>query len=235
VAFSWDTCNSGPSSRAPTTALVSFDNLGNFVSGTSPVMSSDGPSRAFMVVGNTSPQLIPLEAVLAKTGIYVFGATAPNNEKRKQMKLLLAMTFAIVTLASFPATILAQTGSQQDLRDYLAGQKFLVTYRQGGPVYGTYFFLTVHLCRSGKYTTFGQSRKQSVLDSGDTGLPSSEQVHRWRDQGRWDIIEFGGQIGVQYLSSAGQRSFYPVRVEPNGQIWVGNGMSVVRQGAAECP
>lgn len=153
------------------------------------------------------------------------------------MKSLFATICAILIVASgFPAMVQAQTDSEtQTLKDYLAGQKFLVTYRQGGPVYGTYFFLTVHLCRSGNYQTFGQSRKQSVLDSRDTGLPNAEQVHNWRDRGRWDVIVAAGQIGIQYLSSSGQTSFYPVRVGPNGQVSVGNGMTVVRQGPAQCP
>jgi hypothetical protein len=133
-------------------------------------------------------------------------------------------------VVSCPGAVFAQDdGQAQQLRDYLAGQQFLVTYRQGGSVYGTYFFLTVNLCRSGNYVTFGQSRKQSVLDS------HGEQVNNWRDQGRWTVTNLGGSLGVQYLSATGQISFYPVRIGPGGQVLVGNGMSVVRQGAAQCP
>lgn len=145
------------------------------------------------------------------------------------MKTLYAMAFTIL-ISSLSTTALAQSDAQaQGLRDYLAGQKFQVTYRQGGPVYGTYFFLSVNLCRSGNYLTFGQSRKQSVLDS------HGEQVHNWQDQGRWNVTAVAGQIGVQYVSATGQVSFYPVRVGSNGQISTSNGMTVVRQGAAQCP
>jgi hypothetical protein len=141
---------------------------------------------------------------------------------RTSMQLFLALSFATAALAQ-------GDGQAQTLRDYLAGRQFLVTYRQGGPVYGTYFFLTVNLCHSGNYVTFGQSRKQSVLDS------HGEQVNNWRDQGQWSVTTLGGSLGVRYLSLTGQISFYPVRIGPGGQVLVGNGMSVVRQGSAQCP
>ncbi len=151
------------------------------------------------------------------------------------MQRRLFVVVLIVLASVFSTTACAQADSQaKALRDYVAGQKFSVTYRQGGPVYGTYFFLSVNLCRSGDYVTFGRSRKQSVLDSRETGLPSAEQVRSWRDQGRWSVTARSGQLGVQYVSFTGQTFFYPVRVQPNGQILVGNGMTVLRDGAARC-
>ncbi len=143
------------------------------------------------------------------------------------MKSSIAATLLILA-AGFPVALAQSATQRQSLRDYLAGQKFAVTYRQGGPLYGTYFFLTVNLCRSGDYITFGQSRKQSVLDS------HGEQVHNWRDQGHWSVTAIGGQLGIQYLSFTGQSSFYPVSVGPNGKISTGNDMTVIREGPAQC-
>jgi hypothetical protein len=155
----------------------------------------------------------------------------PNLERLERMATL-PLVKRLIQLAialSISTVVLAQDNAQvQQLKDYLAGQRFVVTYRQGGPAYGTYFFLTVNLCRSGNYVTFGQSRKQSVLDS------HGEQVNNWRDQGRWTVSSVGEVLGVQYLSSTGQISFYPVRIGPGGQVFASNGMSVVRQGAAQC-
>jgi hypothetical protein len=156
----------------------------------------------------------------------------PNPERLGRMaRVPSARTLIQLVIAlSFPTAVFPQDNAPaQQLRDYLAGQRFVVTYRQGGPVYGTYFFLTVNLCRSGNYVTLGQSRKQSVLDS------HGEQVNNWRDQGRWTVSSVGEVLGVQYLSSTGQISFYPVSIGPGGQVFAGNGMSVVRQGAAQCP
>ena len=138
--------------------------------------------------------------------------------------------FLIAAVMAFLATIpgMAQTSSQaQAVKGYLGGQRLLVTYRQGGPAYGTYFSLQVHLCRSGNYMTFGQSRKQTIL--------GNEQINNWRDQGKWDVGVFAGQLGVQYVSMSGQTNFVPIRVMPNGSIQAGNGLSVVRQGNAQCP
>ena len=143
------------------------------------------------------------------------------------MKTVINITVMLSLGFLLPVTVLSQQ-SPEALKQYLAGQKLLVTYRQGGPVYGTYFFLQVHLCRSGNYVTYGQSRKQSVLDS------HGEQVHSWRDEGHWDVGVYAGQVGVQYVSTSGQANFVPVRIGPNGEIWTSNGTSVVRQGAAQC-
>lgn len=142
------------------------------------------------------------------------------------LRTILSMLALATSLAS-PAP--AQNDSAQALKTYLDGQKFLVTYRQGGPVYGTYFFLEVHLCRSGNYITYGQSRKQNVV------FDRTEQVHRWTDRGRWETGFYGGQLGVQYISMSGQVGVCPVRIGPNGEIYTNNGMSVVRKGAAQCP
>jgi hypothetical protein len=137
---------------------------------------------------------------------------------------------ALITVVSFvlflSKPVLPQDQQAQTARAYLSGQKLLVTYRQGGPVYGTYFLLQVHLCQSGSYMTFGQSRKQTVM--------GNEQVNNWRDQGRWNVSAFGGQLGIQYVSISGQANFVPILIAQDGSIWAGNGLSVVRQGRAQC-
>jgi len=134
----------------------------------------------------------------------------------------------LLAAALLPALMAPALGQNetQAVKGYLSGQHVMVTYRQGGPVYGTYFFLQVHLCPSGRYMTFGQSRKQTVL--------GNEQVSNWRDQGQWDVGIYAGQLGIQYVSASGQANFVPVRIAQDGSIWAGNGVSVVRQGPAQC-
>jgi len=58
-----------------------------------------------------------------------------------------------LVLAVFLATAAhAQTVSnERNVRDIFAGQKMLVTWRDGGPRYGTLFTLQVHFCNSGRY------------------------------------------------------------------------------------
>jgi hypothetical protein len=102
----------------------------------------------------------------------------------------------------------------------------LVTYRDGGPLYGTFFTLQVHFCRSGRYVTFGESRRQTILDN--------EQVNRFTDEGTWEITTFRGQLVLQYVSVSGQPNIVAVNVAPNGRVSLGDGITVVRQGPAQC-
>lgn len=111
--------------------------------------------------------------------------------------------------------------------DFFNGQQMLVTYREGGPLYGTFFTLQVHFCRSGRYVTFGESRRQTILDN--------EQVIRFTDEGTWEIATFRGQLVLQYVSISGQPNIVAVNVAPNGRVSLGDVITVVRQGLAQCP
>jgi hypothetical protein len=134
-------------------------------------------------------------------------------------------SFLLALVLATPAR--AQTASdERNVRDIFAGQKMLVTWRDGGPLYGTFFTLQVHFCSSGRYMTFGESRRQTVLDN--------QQVSNLDDRGSWNVATFQGQLVLRYLSDSGQANAVPVRVLPNGTIWVGEGVTVIRQGAAQC-
>src|SRR5687768_3490590 len=97
---------------------------------------------------------------------------------------------AIVLL--LPSGASAQGPPEAALRDFFNGQQMLVTYREGGALYGTFFTLEVHFCRSGRYVTFGESRRQTILDN--------EQVNRFSDEGTWEITTFRGQLVLKYVS-----------------------------------
>jgi hypothetical protein len=138
-------------------------------------------------------------------------------------------TAATVLLLSFsaPAQSAAQGATETAVREFFNGQHMLVTYREGGPLYGTFFTLEVDFCRSGRYTTLGESRKHTILDN--------EQVNRFTDEGTWEIATFRGQIVLRYVSVSGQPNVVAVNVTPNGRVSLGDGISVVRQGPAQCP
>ena len=74
--------------------------------------------------------------------------------------------------------------------------------------------------------TAGQSRRHTVMDN--------EQISNFSDQGSWDITTFQGQLFLKYLSDSGQANALPVRVLPHGSLTVGEGVSLVRQGIAQC-
>jgi hypothetical protein len=110
------------------------------------------------------------------------------------------------------------------IRNAVAGQRFLVTWRDGGPVYGTYFFVDLHIGQSGRYSLSGQSRKQTVL--------GNEQVSNWEGSGTWRVGRQGGQAGLVYVDEEGQKRFDPVRVQPGGGLFIREGTSVVHKGPA---
>ena len=114
----------------------------------------------------------------------------------------------------------------QRIKNYLSGQRVLATYRDGGPIYGTYFFYDIHFCPSGQYMEFGQSRKQTILDN--------VQVNNWKDYGTWDVVSFQGQVVLQINLTSGGQKFFLIRLLPDGRIWVRDDISVVRQGSAQC-
>jgi hypothetical protein len=137
---------------------------------------------------------------------------------------------AVSTVLLFPCSASTQgvgTPAEAALREFFNGQQMLVTYREGGAVYGTYFGLEVHFCRSGWYLSLGESRKQTVL--------GNEQVNRFTDQGTWEITTFRGQPILKYLSISGQPNVVAINVAPNGRVTLGEGITVIRQGPAQCP
>ena len=133
----------------------------------------------------------------------------------------------VVLLALPFVTLLAQTDAQVSAIDrYLSGRRFLVSYRDGGPVYGSHIFLDVHYCSNGQYLLAGESRRQTVLDNW--------QVNRWEDSGRWAVLRIGGRVGVRASSNSGKVDFVAAEVLPDGRLWVGDGVSVNPKGAALC-
>ena len=135
-----------------------------------------------------------------------------------------ALLLPFLTLAS----LAAQGPPEAAVRDFFNGQQMLVTYREGGPLYGTFFTLQVHFCRSGRYLTFGESRRHTVLDN--------EQVSRFTDEGTWEVATLRGQMVLRYVSISGQPNMVAINVAPNGRVSLGDGsITVIRQGVAQCP
>jgi len=135
-----------------------------------------------------------------------------------------ALLFSFQALAS----LAAQGPPDAAVRDFFNGQQMLVTYREGGPLYGTFFTLQVHFCRSGRYITFGESRRHTVLDN--------EQVSRFTDEGTWEVTVLRGQMALRYVSISGQPNIVAINVAPNGRVSLGDGsITVIRQGVAQCP
>jgi hypothetical protein len=134
---------------------------------------------------------------------------------------------AALVLSFIAAPAMAQSQLQEEaVKQALIGQHMLVTYREGGTVYGTYYFRDVHFCSSGNYIVRGQSQKDTVL--GNT------QVNRLDDAGTWDVTTINGHVVLRSLSYSGRPSIVPITLMANGRIWLGEGVTVVSRGTAQC-
>ena len=142
--------------------------------------------------------------------------------------ILCSVMTALLLAFSTTAPFAAQGPPEATIREFFNGQQMLVTYREGGALYGTFFTLQVHFCRSGRYITFGESRRQTVLDN--------QQVNRFTDEGTWEVTTVRGQMVLRYLSISGQPNMVAINVAPNGRVTLGDGsITVVKQGVAQCP
>src|SRR5258705_6562197 len=142
--------------------------------------------------------------------------------------ILCSVVRALVLSFSMTALLAAQGSPEATVRDFFNGQQMLVSYREGGPLYGTFFTLQVHFCRSGRYITFGESRGQTVLDN--------QQVNRFTDEGTWEVTTVRGQMMLRYLSISGQPNMVAINVAPNARVSLGDGsITVIKQGVAQCP
>ena len=142
---------------------------------------------------------------------------------RTGISVLLAL---LVALSPFE-TVWAQADPQlAAINRYLNGRRFFVSYREGGPAYGTHIFLDVDYCASGRFILTGQSRRQTVLDNW--------QMNNWEDAGRWDVVRFQGRTGVRAVTESGKVDFVPVEMLPGGRLWAGEGVSVQARGPARC-
>ena len=134
--------------------------------------------------------------------------------------LILGLFFSPSTAA------FAQPGQVEALKGALVGQRMLISYREGGALYGTYYFLDVQFCRTGKYITSAQSHKTTVMNN--------DQSNNWTEIGRWDILSYQYQPLLRYVTLQGKMNFVPVRLLQDGEIWLGDGVTVRHLGTTVC-
>ena len=132
----------------------------------------------------------------------------------------------VALAAGLPAPAAGQDAEVRRLDEFFRGKQYHVSYREGGPIYGTYFFHRIHYCPSGQYVLYGRSVKQTVM--------GNEQVNNWQEAGRWEATRLGGQLGVRYQPLGGAPNFIPIRLLPDGGIWVNDELEILPRGPAEC-
>ena len=125
-----------------------------------------------------------------------------------------------------------QTTNAQDnptideLNNFFSDQQLLITYREGEVLYGTYYFLEIHYCSNGYYGLYGNTVKRTVL--------GNEQRTNWQEYGTWQIVNQEGVNGILYKATTGGQQFYPLYKLSNGDIYIGEGISIEKKGIAIC-
>lgn len=143
----------------------------------------------------------------------------------KKFHVLLAILLTSSFL--FTQNITAQTTpTTAEVNSFLNGHHFLVTYREGEVIYGTYYFTEIHYCPSGHYMLYGRSTKKTVM--------GNDQNSNWQEAGNWKVINYNGNVGVYYKTTIGQEKFFAAYRLSNGKLSFGEGVSVVLQGKANC-
>lgn len=139
----------------------------------------------------------------------------------------IAVVFAIFGSLLPSGAAQAQPSAQvQRVKRLLSGQRYLITFRNGGALYGTYFFQEYRFCASGRYTLWGQSRKQTVLDN--------EQVNNWTDYGWWDVLGTGRQVVLRLTTASGRIHDTPIVALPDDRLWIRNEVTILPRGSVQC-
>ena len=143
--------------------------------------------------------------------------------KNFHLLMTLILTFSFIFIQNTSAQSIPTVA---EVNDFINNNHFLITYREGEVVYGTYYFIEIHYCSSGLYGLYGKSVKQTVM--------GNEQHNNWQEYGKWKVIDYNGNVGVYYITTTAQEKFVPVYRLPNGNLSIGAGVSIVKQGKAIC-
>ena len=139
------------------------------------------------------------------------------------MILALLFIMGIVGFAKLNAQV---NPSVNELNNYFNNQRLLLTYREGEVLLGTYYFIEIHYCPNGYYGLYGNTVKRTVL--------GNEQKSNWQEYGTWKITNQNGINGIYYLANNGNQKFYPLYKLANGDLFISEGVTIVKKGLAIC-
>ena len=143
------------------------------------------------------------------------------------MKWYIILGLFLIMEIGGSTTLNAQVNpSIDELHNYFNNQQLLLTYREGEVLYGTYYFIEIHYCANGRYGLYGNTVKRTVL--------GNEQKTNWQEYGSWKITNQDGINGIFYVATNGNQQFYPLHKLVNGDLFINEGVTIVKQGLAVC-
>ncbi|RLD27833.1 MAG: hypothetical protein DRI70_04170 [Bacteroidetes bacterium] len=135
------------------------------------------------------------------------------------------LLFSCFLLFSTPGK--AQTiPSVEEVQYFFNDQNIMITYREGEVIYSTYYFIEIHYCPGGQYGLYGNSVKQTVL--------GNEQRGNWEEFGTWKVTAQDRAVGIYYVTTEGVQQFVPIYKLASGDLFVREGVTIVKQGQAIC-
>ena len=112
-----------------------------------------------------------------------------------------------------------------EVEQFFSNSNILISYRDGGPIYGTFYVIEIHYCPNG-YGLYGSTSKQTVM--------GNYQKSNWQEFGTWKVVEQSGAVGLYYSPVQGQPNFVPVYKLADGSFFIREGLTIVKQGQAIC-
>ncbi len=130
-------------------------------------------------------------------------------------------TIALGLLISMPAS--AQSLVQQ-WQQGLKGTK--LTSYSGSVINSNSTLTVINFCHNGRYSYY---KEGSWSVPGTAGGASNRTIF-----GRWDIQQNGNQFLLVYVTDQGEKGFFPIYLQNNGQVNIGGTPFAVQQGGAGC-
>ena len=136
----------------------------------------------------------------------------------------------LILFVVFCTLIPSQVNSQiiptvEEVHSFFSNSNILITYREGGPIYGTFYFIEIHYCPNG-YGLYGRTSKQTVM--------GNYQTSNWQEFGTWEVTQQNGLTGIYYAPTGGQHLFVPIYKMSNGTLIINEATTIVHQGQAIC-
>lgn len=135
------------------------------------------------------------------------------------------MLFFCLSTIVFSSVNAQSNPTVEEVHNFFNDSNILITYREGGPIYGTFYFIEIHYCPNG-YGLYGRSSKQTVM--------GNYQTNNWEEFGTWQVTEQNGLSGIYYAPLNGSSLFVPIYKLADGSLMINQSTTIIRQGQALC-
>jgi len=140
------------------------------------------------------------------------------------MRVLFILSFFISVMMT------ASRGAQsiqaaEEAHYFFNDSNILITYREGGLIYGTLYFIEIHISPNG-YGMYGRNTKHTVMEN--------YQTNNWEEFGTWQVTEQNRLSGIYYTPLNKTPLFIPIYKLVDASLMINESTTMIRQGQALC-